>query len=135
MDRKVTSSTDAPGKAFPIVGIGASAGGLEALESFLRVLPKKFGVAIIFVQHLSAKHKNLLPELLRSRIADLTVNEIEDGMEITSRAALPLSAGKRDQGGRKASSRSPLAFTSTCTSPSMNSSSLLPKMPVSVPSP
>ncbi len=73
---------DTPDKPFPIVGIGASAGGLEALESFLTVLPKKFGVAIIFIQHLSPKHKNLLPELLRSRTTDLQIEEIEDGLEI-----------------------------------------------------
>src|SRR5271157_1744501 len=71
-----------PDKAFPIVGVGASAGGLEALESFLTALPKKFGVAIVFIQHLSPKHKNLLPELLRSRTTDLEIEEIEDELEV-----------------------------------------------------
>ncbi|MGD0233055.1 MAG: PAS domain S-box protein [Syntrophorhabdales bacterium] len=82
MKSKETPSVAKPDKAFPIVGIGASAGGLEALESFLTVLPKKFGVAIIFIQHLSPKHKNLLPELLRSRTTDLRIEEIDDEMEV-----------------------------------------------------
>ena len=82
MGSKVTPSTNKSNKPFPIVGIGASAGGLEALESFLTVLPEKFGVAIIFIQHLSPKHKNLLPELLRSRTTDLQIEEIEDGLEV-----------------------------------------------------
>ena len=82
MKSKGTPSLVKPDKAFPIVGVGASAGGLEALESFLTALPKKFGVAIVFIQHLSPKHKNLLPELLRSRTTDLRIEEIEDELEV-----------------------------------------------------
>ena len=58
-------------RPFPIVVIGASAGGRPALERFLSALPAKFGFALIFMQHLSPKHKNLLPDLLRSRIPGL----------------------------------------------------------------
>ena len=71
-----------PEKNFTIVAIGASAGGLSALERFLSVLPGEIGFAIIFMQHLSARHKSLLPELLRSRTAGLRVEELGDGMEI-----------------------------------------------------
>ncbi|HVN23175.1 MAG TPA: chemotaxis protein CheB [Syntrophorhabdales bacterium] len=81
---KSDTSATKPRKPFPVVGIGASAGGMEALEAFLSVLPKKFGVAIIFLQHLSPKHKNLMPELLRRRKTDLQIDEIEDGMEIAA---------------------------------------------------
>src|SRR5215472_4907354 len=50
--------------AFPIVGIGASAGGLEAFEQFLKSVPPKSGMAFVFVQHLDPKHKGMLVELL-----------------------------------------------------------------------
>ena len=50
---------------FPIVGIGASAGGLEALELFLSHLPKGCGMAFVVVQHLSPDHIGNLPELLQ----------------------------------------------------------------------
>ncbi len=58
---------DKPEKSLLIVGIGASAGGLDALQRFLAVLPKDFDFALVFIQHLSAKHKSLLPELLSAR--------------------------------------------------------------------
>jgi two-component system, chemotaxis family, CheB/CheR fusion protein len=50
---------------FPIVGIGTSAGGLEALELFLRHVPKECGMAFVVVQHLSPNHVGNLPELLQ----------------------------------------------------------------------
>ena len=48
--------------SFPIVGIGASAGGLEALELFLRHLPEKSGLGFVVVQHLDPTHKGMLVE-------------------------------------------------------------------------
>ncbi len=65
-----------------IVGIGASAGGLQSLESFLMELPPEFGFAIIFIQHLPSKHKSILPELLRTQRPDLDFTEITDGLEM-----------------------------------------------------
>ena len=50
---------------FPIVGIGASAGGLEALEQFFRSVPDASGLAYAVVQHLDPTHKGILPELLQ----------------------------------------------------------------------
>eukprot|EP01035_Chromulina_nebulosa_P038845 gene38846-biopygen25867 len=44
---------------FPIVGLGASAGGLEALEQFLRHVPKQTGLAFVIVQHLDPTHKGI----------------------------------------------------------------------------
>ena len=64
--------------AFPIVGIGASAGGLKALESFFAALPTECGVGFVVVPHLDPKHKSLMVELLR-RHSPLPVNEICDG--------------------------------------------------------
>ena len=50
---------------FPIVAIGASAGGLEALEQFLRHVPKQCGMAFVIVTHLDPTHKGIMPELLQ----------------------------------------------------------------------
>ena len=50
---------------FPIVGIGASAGGLEALEQFLSSVPDTSGMAYAVVQHMDPTHKGILPELLQ----------------------------------------------------------------------
>jgi len=57
--------TAGDGARFPIVGIGASAGGLEALELFLRHAPAKSGVAFVVIQHLDPTHKGMLVELLQ----------------------------------------------------------------------
>ena len=50
---------------FPIIGIGASAGGLEALELFLANVPEKSGMAFVIVQHLDPTHKGMMAELLQ----------------------------------------------------------------------
>lgn len=74
--------TNSSSKSFPIVGIGASAGGLDAFKQFLAELPQEFGFAVVFIQHLLAKQKSLLPDLLRSGKPDIEINEISDAMEI-----------------------------------------------------
>jgi chemotaxis methyl-accepting protein methylase len=58
-----------PGESFPIVGIGASAGGLEALEQFLSRVPADSGMAYVVVQHLDPTHKGMMPELLQRATA------------------------------------------------------------------
>jgi two-component system CheB/CheR fusion protein len=63
----------------PIVGIGASAGGLEALEVFLRNLPDRTGAAFVVVQHLDPTHKGMLVELLQ-RATKMTVLQARDRM-------------------------------------------------------
>ena len=77
----MTADEKRPGAAFPIVGIGASAGGLNSLERFLAALPGEFGFAIVFVQHLSAKHRSLLPELLHNRKPHMRIEDISDGLK------------------------------------------------------
>ena len=81
--KKAKKSVDktSPGSCL-IVGIGASAGGLDAFKQFLAELPKDFSFAIVFIQHLLAKQKSLLPSLLRSKRPNTEINEIFDGMEI-----------------------------------------------------
>ena len=72
----------ASGEPCLIVGIGASAGGLNSLECFLKVLPDEFGFAIVFMQHLSPTHKSLLPDLLRTGRPDLDIIEITEGLPV-----------------------------------------------------
>ena len=66
---------------FPIVGIGASAGGLEALEQFLGNVPEKSGMAFVVIQHLDPTQKGMLPELLQ-RISKMVVFQVKDRMVV-----------------------------------------------------
>ena len=52
--------------AFPVVGIGASAGGLEACRNFIRALPPKTGMAFVLIQHLDPTHESVMGDLLAS---------------------------------------------------------------------
>lgn len=62
---------------FPVVAIGASAGGLEAMMELLNYLPSDTGMAFIYVQHLSPDHKSMLSEIL-SKKTKMQVQEIDD---------------------------------------------------------
>ncbi len=66
---------------FPIVGIGASAGGLEAFTEMLQTLPSKTGMAFVFIQHLDPKHVSLLTELLQ-RQTSMGVLEATNGLKV-----------------------------------------------------
>jgi two-component system CheB/CheR fusion protein len=68
-------------KPFPIVGIGASAGGLEALEQFLRQVPDGSGMAFVIVQHLDPTHKGIMAELLQ-RTTGMAVFQVRDRMRV-----------------------------------------------------
>jgi two-component system CheB/CheR fusion protein len=72
--RKSPRSVD---RSFPIVGIGASAGGLEALTQFLEHVPADSGMAFAIVQHLDPVHKGMLPELLQ-RATAMKVMQVAD---------------------------------------------------------
>lgn len=67
--------------AFTIVGLGASAGGLEALEAFLKNMPGDSGMGFVVVQHLDPTHKGILVELLQ-RASKLPVVQITDRMRV-----------------------------------------------------
>ena len=62
---------------FPIVGIGASAGGLEALEQFLGHVPAGSGMAFVIVTHLDPTRKGIMPELLQ-RVTPMRVIQVKD---------------------------------------------------------
>lgn len=68
-------------KLFPIVGIGASAGGLEALELFLRNVPHLCGMAYVIIQHLDPTHKGIMPELLQ-RVTTMKVVQARDRTKV-----------------------------------------------------
>ena len=69
------------GGSFPIVGIGASAGGLEAIEQFLRHLPEGSGMAFVVVQHMDPTHKGMMVELLQ-RATAMKVVQVKDRLRV-----------------------------------------------------
>src|SRR5262245_59640255 len=68
-------------QSFPVVGIGASAGGLEAFRQLLEHLPTDTGMAFVLVQHLDPKRESILAELL-SKATKMSVKEVKDGMRV-----------------------------------------------------
>ncbi|MEG4117239.1 chemotaxis protein CheB [Microcoleus sp. N9_B4] len=78
LDSEQLTEIDAP---FPIVGIAASAGGLEAFTGLLSHLPIDTGMAFVLIQHLDPNHKSLLSEIL-ARTTQMPVNEVEDGVVV-----------------------------------------------------
>lgn len=66
---------------FPIVGIGASAGGLEAFTELLDALPPDTGMGFVFVQHLDPKHVSILTELLQ-RHTKMPVEDATEGVRV-----------------------------------------------------
>jgi two-component system CheB/CheR fusion protein len=76
----IREQNGAPGAAcgLAVVGIGASAGGLKALEALLHVLPHDMGMAFVVIQHLSPTHPSLLEEIL-GRCTAMPVKQVADG--------------------------------------------------------
>jgi two-component system CheB/CheR fusion protein len=66
---------------FPVVGIGASAGGLEPVKRLLRALPADTGMAFVLIQHLDPTHSSMLTEIL-SRATSMPVSEVTDRMAV-----------------------------------------------------
>ena len=75
---------------FPIVGIGASAGGLEALEQFFGNVPENSGMAYVVIQHLDPTQKGMLPELLQ-RITKMNVFQAKDRLVVKGACFICLS--------------------------------------------
>src|SRR4051812_41065771 len=75
---EITDARDKVGRAsFPIVGVGASAGGLEAFTRLLKALPLDTGMGFVLVQHLDPDHESALPQIL-ARVTSLPVREIKN---------------------------------------------------------
>lgn len=84
-----------PPPDFPVVGIGASAGGLGAFEAFFSGMPKDTdpGMAFVLVQHLAPDHKSILTDLL-GRYTRMKVFEVKDGMIVHPNCAYIIPPGK-----------------------------------------
>ena len=80
--------------AFCIVGMGGSAGGLEAFEQFFSHLPPDTGLAFVLVPHLEPTHKGMMPELL-GRHTKMKVVQVEDGMKVRAELRLRDSPQRR----------------------------------------
>ncbi len=83
LDAPESSGTAEPPTGFPIVGIGASAGGLAAIEAFFAGMPTETepGLAIVLVQHLAPDHDSILTHLVQ-RCTRMQVFEVSDGMQV-----------------------------------------------------
>ncbi|MBK8301170.1 MAG: PAS domain S-box protein [Chitinophagaceae bacterium] len=66
---------------FPVVGIGASAGGLDAFKKLLKAIPENSGMAYVLVQHLDPSHESMLPELLQ-KVTNIPVLEVADDIKV-----------------------------------------------------
>ncbi len=77
----ITPAAESPEADFPVIGIGASAGGLEALELFLRNVPKESGMAFVVVQHLDPTRKGFLADLLQ-RTTTMSVLQIQESTPV-----------------------------------------------------
>ena len=83
--KKATKKIDKPAikspNLFPVVGIGASAGGLDAFKKLLKAIPEDSGMAYVLVQHLDPAHESMLPELLQ-KVTKIPVMEIADDIKV-----------------------------------------------------
>ena len=84
--KRAANTPDPPGPetraaGFPLVGMGASAGGLEAFEQFFRRVPRECGMAFVLVPHLDPGHASMLADILQ-RITAMTVVEVKDRMAV-----------------------------------------------------
>jgi chemotaxis methyl-accepting protein methylase/signal transduction histidine kinase/chemotaxis response regulator CheB len=76
-----SNSTPSPDRSFPIVGVGASAGGLEAFTQLLEDLPRDTGMAFVLIQHLDPTHASFLSEAL-TKATRMPVTQAEDGQHV-----------------------------------------------------
>ncbi len=78
---------------FPVVGIGASAGGLEAFKKLIQAIPENSGMAYILVQHLHPEYDSALPEILQ-RTTKIPVVEISDNVRVSPNHIYVIPANK-----------------------------------------
>ena len=87
-------------QTFPIVGVGASAGGLEAFTELLRALPATTGMAFVLIQHMDPTHESMLPQLL-AKATSMPVLQVQDGLKVRPDHVyvIPQNASMTIQGG------------------------------------
>jgi two-component system CheB/CheR fusion protein len=79
-------------RLFPIVGVGASAGGLEALTAFLKHVPSDSGMAFVLIQHLDPKHNSNLTEIL-SKATNMPILEVTANIQVEPNHVYVISPG------------------------------------------
>jgi two-component system CheB/CheR fusion protein len=89
LDKPITSKSS----TFPIVGIGASAGGLQGLEQFFGNMPIDSGMAFVVIQHLDPNHKGMLTEILQ-RITKMKVSTVTDRLKIKPNCVYVIPSNK-----------------------------------------
>ncbi|MGB3544887.1 MAG: chemotaxis protein CheB, partial [Rubrivirga sp.] len=87
------SPSDGDGDTFPVVGIGASAGGLHAFQEFLAALPARPDMAFVLVQHLSPDHESALAELVQSR-TEMRVTQVADHPDVEPNRVYVIPPGR-----------------------------------------
>src|SRR5271157_4896086 len=90
--RQLSYSEDNVDQAFPIVGIGASAGGLDPITKLLENLLVDTGMAFVVVQHLASGQESMLPEIL-SRCTKMNVLQVIDGMKVEQNHVYVITPG------------------------------------------
>ena len=89
----INSSIPKGKQNFFVVGIGASAGGLRALEEFFEHMPTDSGAAFVVIQHLSPDFKSLMKELLERRTR-MAIYRVTEGMELHPNSVYLIPPGK-----------------------------------------
>ena len=79
--KRIASPLQKKEKGLYIVGMGASAGGVEAFENFFQNMPSDSGMAFVLVPHLDPTHVSIMPDLLK-KCAKMGVLTVEDGIEV-----------------------------------------------------
>lgn len=100
MSQKNQENSAGVADSFPIIGIGASAGGLEALRLLFKAMPADIGAGFVLVQHLDPTHDSMMADLM-SKYARFPVVQVEDRMQVEANrlhvippnAALTIAAG------------------------------------------
>jgi len=80
-EKEIKTQPPATEQNFPVVGIGASAGGLDAFKKLLTAIPESSGMAYVLVQHLDPSHESMLPEILQ-RVTKIPVHEITEDIHL-----------------------------------------------------
>jgi len=91
--QKEKITTQPKNNIFPIVGIGASAGGLEALEQFFENMPNDSGMAFVVIQHLDPTRVGIMPELLQ-RITTMKVFQVNDRLKMKPNCVYVIPSNK-----------------------------------------
>ena len=97
---KAAEPATAPPGHFPIVGVGASAGGLEAFSQLLENLPLDTGMGFVLVQHMAPRTHSMLPEIL-AKITRMPVAEVQDGMRVEPNSHLRDPPGHHHEPGAR----------------------------------